>query len=468
MVKAKARDLKVWILGVPLDELNRQEVLSTIVSTVKDYDYVPSYIATVNLDYIANAISWFGIKDREFIRVLREAKVSCADGMPLVFLSRLLGNPLPERVTGQDLFPLIAREFSQAGRSLFLLGGTKEILEQCSKKLLLENPLIKIAGELSPGIKVAREYGRAPQKDQIILDKINEASPDLLFLQLGSPKQELWYSRVQNELKVPATIGIGGTFERYTGYIKRAPDWMQKRGLEWVFRLIKEPGRLFKRYFLDGLKFLWLGLPLLTYFYLNKWITALIHCNRCLDGCEEAPYLFLSPDHNIIITKLPCLLNREEAVKFRAFFDDAREQDAIIVDFKNLRHLDLNGFYLLFELWDFARRHQKRIFAIDIPVNILHLLKLNRLYDVLKPDITDIEGILRSLNTTDLFESVKQENSVISLSFLGAMTNDRDYDSIMRNLLNMMEGKRVSVNLDYVSEIESRGRSFLAQLRERL
>ncbi len=469
MAKTKVRDLKVWILGVPIDEINRQEALEKTVAMVKDYSYESSYVATVNLDFIANAIGFFGIKNREFIKVLREAKVSCADGMPIVALSRLFGNPVPERVTGQDLFPMIASEFAITNRSIFLLGGTEEILERCSKKLLIENPLIKITGELSPKIYInGDKLKQSPQKDQLILEKINEASPDLLFLQLGSPKQELWYARVQNELKVPVTIGIGGTFERYTGHVKRAPEWMQETGLEWVHRLTKEPSRLFKRYFLDGVKLLWLGIPLITYFYLNKWISLIFHCNRCLDGCEEAPYLFLSPDHNIIILKLPCLLNREEAVKFRSFFDDALDQDAIIVDFKNLWHLDLNGFYLLFELWNFASKNRKRIFALNIPDNIRHLLKLNRLYDVIEPDVSSIETILHALNTDHLFESVKQENGIVSISFLGAMTNDRDYNEIMRNLLNMMEGKRVVLNLDYVFEIESRGESFLAQLRERL
>lgn len=469
MAKAKIRDLKVWILGVPIDEINRQEALDKTIEIVKDYHYESSYLATVNLDFIANAVGFFGIKNREFIKVLREAKISCADGMPIVSLSRLFGNPLPERVTGQDLFPLIAKAFAASGKSIFLLGGTKEILEQCSKKLLLENPLIKISGELAPKIEIDPEsLSRSPQKDQLILEKINDASPDLLFLQLGSPKQELWYARVKKDLKVPAAIGIGGTFERYTGHVKRAPVWMQTYGLEWVHRLIKEPKRLFKRYFLDGIKLLWLGIPFLAYFYFNKWMTSFLHCRSCLDGCEEAPFLFLSPDHNIIILKLPCLLDREEGVKFRSFFEDALEQDAIIVDFKNLRHLDLNGFYLLFELWDFAKKNQKRIFATNISKNICHLLRLNRLYDVIEPDFASIETILHALNTDQLYESVKQENGLVSISFLGAMTNERDYDEIMRNLLNMIEGKKVVINIDYVSEIESRGASFLAQLEERL
>lgn len=469
MAKAKIRDLKVWILGVPIDEINRNDALDKTLAIVKDYDYKPSYIATVNLDFIANAVGYFGIKNREFLKVLRAAKVSCADGMPIVALSRLFGNPIPERVTGQDLFPMIIREFASLNRSIFLLGGTREVLEQCSKKLLLDNPLIRISGELAPKIEIDRKASsQFPQKDQLILAKINDASPDLLFLQLGSPKQELWYSRIEKDLKVPVAMGIGGTFERFTGHVKRAPVWMQKYGLEWIHRLLKEPKRLFKRYFFDGIKLLWLAIPFLFYYYLNKGIMSLLHCNRCLDGCEEAPYLFLSPDNNIIILKLPCHLNREEAVKLRAFFEDALDQDAIIVDFKNLRHLDLNGFYLLFELFDAASKNRKRIFAINLSMNIRHLLKLNRLYDVIEPHIASIAAILFALNTDQLFESVKQENGAVSISFLGAMTNDRDYDEITRNLLNMIDGKKVVLNLDYVTDIESRGESFLTQLRERL
>ncbi|MCB1119824.1 MAG: WecB/TagA/CpsF family glycosyltransferase, partial [Chlamydiia bacterium] len=126
-------------------------------------------------------------------------------------------------------------------------GDTKKITQATVPQLSRDLPNLKIAGALSPQID--------PQETPDIVQKINKAKPHLLFLQLGSPKQELWFAHNRHLLNVPVTIGIGGAFERYCGHTKRAPLWMQRSGLEWLFRLTQEPQRLFPRYLKDALTF---------------------------------------------------------------------------------------------------------------------------------------------------------------------------------------------------------------------
>jgi exopolysaccharide biosynthesis WecB/TagA/CpsF family protein len=467
MVKAENRPLRIWLLGVPIDHTNRQQTVNSTMELTKDYSYKPSYIATINTDFIANAIGWTAIKDREFIKVLRKAKIATADGMPLVYLSRLLGNPLPERVTGQDLFPILAEAVSEMHKSLFLLGGDVNVLTKCSSKLLMENPLLKIAGELAPHIHLnGKELQIAPQKDHLILDKINNSQTDLLFLQLGSPKQELWFSRVETELKVPVVIGIGGAFERYTGLIKRAPHWMQSSGFEWIWRLIQEPKRLFKRYLMDGLKFLWLSIPLSFVFYFNKLRYNWLHEPNCPDHCERYPYLYLSPKNSITVVKLPCLLDQSESDKMHPVVEDALEQDIIVIDFEKTRHIDLYGCYFLYDTWKKARQNQKPIFAIHLKPSLKTFFKLNRLDDIILPDVTTMPSILDNLNTDELFQAIHQDGDTVTLSFLGSLNNERDYDDLLRKLLNVLENKKLDVDLSYVTELESRGKSFLLQLQQ--
>lgn len=466
MAETKTRTLKIWLLGCSIDPITHQEAVYKINQLIKSYQGYPQYVATINTDFIANAIGFTGIKNQEFLKVLRDSKVTVADGMPLVFLSRLLGNPLPERVTGQDLLPALIRSFSSQKRSIYLLGGSRAVIERTVAKMLFENPLLNIDGFAAPRIAISgEELIMAPEADQIILNGINETKAELLFLQLGSPKQEIWFNRVKDSLNTPIAIGVGGAFERYIGAVKRAPKWMQEWGLEWLYRAIQEPGRLIKRYAYDGLKFIWLSFPLLVFFHINKWVAYFTHTRGCLDDCERVPYLYLSPDKNLIVIKLPCLFDLEGIERVINAFDDGLEQDAIIVDCRNLRHLDLYGFDYLAKVWTEAKALNKRIFAINLNSDIKLLFKLNRLWDIVEADVTDIKGVLEQLNTQNLFQSVNQEEETLTISFLGPLTNEEDYELITRNLLQIIDGKKIHIDLDYVTLIENRAQSFLMKIK---
>ncbi len=465
MAETKTRTLKIWLLGLSIDPVREKEAVYKINQLIHSYRNEPQYVATVNTDFIANAIGFFGIKNFEFLKVLRNAKVVVADGYPLVLLSKILGNPLPARVTGQDLMPLLIKSFADQKRSIYLLGGTQDIIEKTVTKMLLENPFLKIDGFAAPRIAInGQDLIMAPEADQLILNKINDTDAELLFLQLGSPKQEIWFDRVKNSLNIPIAMGVGGAFERYVGWVKRAPRWMQENGLEWLYRMIQEPARLIKRYSYDLVKLFWLSCPLIVYFYLNKWITSITHIRSCLDDCERQPYLYLSPDKNLIVIKLPCLFDLDGVERVINHFDDGLEQDALIVDFKNLRHIDLYGFDYLAKIWGEAKALNKRIFAINVSSHIVNLFKLNRLWDVLEKDVTDIKGVLEQLNTRYLFQSINQEEETLTLSFLGPLTNEEDYDQIIRNLLQIVDGKQIRIDLDYATLVENRAESFLMKL----
>ena len=210
----------------------------------------PAFVATLNVDFVANAVSgWpFGGND-ELWGYLMNADFVTADGMPIVLLSRLLRRGLPARVTGADMVPAICRRCAEEGLKVYVLGGDKDAVAEAFAKLGVKC----LAGHDDAFVKLDEQQ---PE----IVERINAAKPDILFVALGNPKQELWMGRNASKLGVGAMVGIGGTFNFIAGKVKRAPKWMQKSGLEWIYRIIQEPGRLWRRYAYGLVKFSWLSL----------------------------------------------------------------------------------------------------------------------------------------------------------------------------------------------------------------
>jgi N-acetylglucosaminyldiphosphoundecaprenol N-acetyl-beta-D-mannosaminyltransferase len=199
-------------------------------------------VATANVDYLVHAT-----KDAEYRRVLCVCDLVVADGMPIVWASHLFGVPLRERVTGADLVPHLVRLSGLKGYRIFLLGATPEVAEAAERQMRIMSPDVRVVGRLSPPIRPLNEFDNEP-----ILAAIEAASPDILLVAFGSPKQEKWISRHRDRLKVPVCIGIGGTLDFLAGTVRRAPLWMQRSGLEWAFRMGANPQRLAPRYFRDA------------------------------------------------------------------------------------------------------------------------------------------------------------------------------------------------------------------------
>lgn len=232
------------ILNVAFDRVTFPEAVGRIEQMVESGR--PHYIATANVDFLVQAR-----RDAELRRILTEADLVLCDGTPLVWASRLLGNPLPERVAGSDLAPRIIQLAAKKRYRLFFLGATPEANTQAVAKVRERFPDLQIA-HYSPPFRPLSEMNQ----DEI-REKILTARPDILFAAFGCPKAEKWMAMNCRALAVPVMIGVGGTIDFLAGRVKRAPVWMQRAGLEWIFRLWQEPRRLFRRYTNDLWQFGW-------------------------------------------------------------------------------------------------------------------------------------------------------------------------------------------------------------------
>jgi N-acetylglucosaminyldiphosphoundecaprenol N-acetyl-beta-D-mannosaminyltransferase len=235
----------IAILGVPFDNVTAAETIATIDRMVASRQ--PHYLVTANVDFLVQAQ-----EDVELRRILFDAHLVLCDGTPLVWASRLLGNPLLERVAGADLVPLLLRAAAEKGYRVFFLGATPESAKQAVDNLKKLHPTLIIPDYYSPPFNKLLEMDHDEIKRRILA-----AKPDLLFVSLGCPKQEKWIAMHYRSLGVPVSAGVGATIDFLAGTVKRAPLWMQRVGMEWIYRLAQEPRRLFKRYFKDLWVFGW-------------------------------------------------------------------------------------------------------------------------------------------------------------------------------------------------------------------
>ncbi len=204
------------------------------------------WIITANADHLRRFVN-----DLSYRALVNSADLVVADGMPLIWLSRLQGHALPERVAGSTIVHTIARCAAGEGRSLFLLGGDPGIAEQAAGALQTRYPGLKIAGTYCPPYGFDQDDREVDQVRQTVV----ASKPDIIYVALGSPKQERLIHHLREDCPGAWWMGVGISLSFITGHVRRAPVWIQKIGLEWVHRLIQEPRRLAKRYLMEDLPF---------------------------------------------------------------------------------------------------------------------------------------------------------------------------------------------------------------------
>lgn len=245
---------RIELLGIPVDPYSYTEVLDQCVELIDSGK--PNLLVTVNLQSLM-----LGRQNQAFGDLMRRAELVVPDGVSLVWFSRLAGMPVPERVTGVDLLPMLCSLAAKREYRVFFFGAAPGVADELAEKLQAEIPGLQVCGTYSPPFGFEND----PHVNQEAIALIRRAQPHILFTALGQPRQELWMERHRTELGVPLMIGVGGSFDFITGREKRAPRWMQEMGLEWLDRMIKRPGEISKRVLKYGPHFLLLMLDRLTY-----------------------------------------------------------------------------------------------------------------------------------------------------------------------------------------------------------
>lgn len=232
---------RVDILGTPVSSLTMDELFSDWESVIKEGKKAQVCITPVNSILAARATA-------RVQEIYKHADYVLCDGVPVKWASKFLGNPIKERITGLDVLPRIFPFASQNNFTVFLLGASPGVAETLKAVKEAKFPNVKIVGTFVPPFRAIF----SKEENEEMIEAINAVKPDILLVSLTAPKQDIWIAENLPKLDTHLAIGIGGAFEVAAGMIQRAPLWMQKSGLEWLYRFLQEPKRMFRRYFVEA------------------------------------------------------------------------------------------------------------------------------------------------------------------------------------------------------------------------
>jgi len=227
---------KFPILGVGVNPINITDAINIIQCWITNRDQ--QYVCVTPAHSVMD-----GYRNPDLKKIFNGSGLTTPDGMAIVWLLRLQGFHQVRRVYGPDLMQAVCEHSLETGWRHYFYGGAPGVADQLSERLHNNYPGLKVVGTYTPPFRELTE-----EEDQLIITTINEANPDILWVGIGSPKQELWMSKHMSKVNVPVLIGVGAAFDFLSGKKKQAPLWIQRTGFEWLFRLIQEPKRLWQRY----------------------------------------------------------------------------------------------------------------------------------------------------------------------------------------------------------------------------
>jgi len=238
--------------------MQKRKVINSWISTGSFQDFIDSifflaknksssYVCFANVHMVIEAY-----KNAAFQEILNESDIASPDGRPVSLYMRLFEGFDQCRAAGMDVLPALIERANEEGASVYFYGSTEDVLEKICEKITQDYPKVRIAGTYSPPFRQLSE-----EEDQEIVEMINATKPDLVFVALGCPKQEKWMASHYGRVNA-CMLGVGQAFLTFTGLEKRLPKWVRDYSLEWAYRLVQEPKRLWKRYFITNTLFLWL------------------------------------------------------------------------------------------------------------------------------------------------------------------------------------------------------------------
>lgn len=232
---------RVPILNTYIDALTMEETISEVEKIIARG--VPTQHVVIN----ANKVNLMN-EDPELKRIVNECPLINADGISILWAAKVLGLPIKERVTGIDLFLNLVKVASEKGYKIYLFGAKEEVVRKVKKVFEEEYPTLQIVGYRN---------GYFTEEDEPeIVKNMAESGADMMFVAFSSPKKEYWINKYIDQLNIPFVMGVGGSFDVVAGVTERAPKWVQIRGFEWLYRLVQEPRRMWRRYVIGNAQFI--------------------------------------------------------------------------------------------------------------------------------------------------------------------------------------------------------------------
>lgn len=479
---AALRDGVTGLLGIPVHAIRMDEGLAAIGRMVEGFrlDGRARQVVTLNVDFLVQALGWAvrSARHPELYDVMRRADLVVADGMPVVWASRLLGGRLPERVAGADMVPALAAMAAEQGFSIFLLGGKPGSAEQAARLLQERNPGLQVAGVLAPDIASSGAGLASFMEDDVpILAAVNDARPDILLIGLGCPKQELWFHRNRRALKAAVSIGVGGTFEFICGNVARAPAWMQRSGLEWLFRIYAEPTRLWRRYALGLIQFSFLVLPPVVYARFRMLLGRFGGGAGTgdADRATVIPGVFRGSGKTaraVEVMRLPRILDRTREEELRGVLYSVLESGrSLILDAADVQRLDAAGEGLLLGVWRRAQQLGLQVRLASVHPIMQRSLRVARCWDLFAPlSHASIEDALPAIGSERpaFYWYAAEQRGVRWAGLFGRLDVHAVVDLGALSLVEELRAADCILSLKGLEFVDSTGLQLFLQLHRRL
>lgn len=234
---------RMRFMNTYIDNITMKETLRYIEERIEKH--AVGQVILLNVDQIVR-LEW----DSYFREICENSELLLVDGHPLLWIAKLYRKPIRQKICGSDLTPILCREASRKGYSVFFLGAAPGVAEKAAKKMQGKYSELKVAGTYSPPMGFEKDEKEIKKINRILM----ESKSDILFVGMGVPKQEIFVYENMHEYKIPISVSVGATIDFIAGVQKRAPVWMRRIGFEWLYRLLREPGRMFERYILNDTK----------------------------------------------------------------------------------------------------------------------------------------------------------------------------------------------------------------------
>lgn len=321
-----AAPLPVAVLGIPFDPLTIDETVDRMGDMIASRR--PHFVVTANVDFLIQAR-----RDPELRQALYLADYVLCDGTPLLWASRWLGNSLPARAAGSDLIPVLLRRAAEKNWKIFLLGAAEGVAACAAARIAAQYPSLPPIATYAPPFRPLKEMNH----DEIVA-RIRAAQPDILLVSFGCPKQEKWIAMHYRTLGVPVCVGVGATIDFLAGRVRRAPAWMRRSGTEWIYRLLQEPRRLYRRYWDD-----------LVHFFPDLWrYRRHFRAHRPAPGADPAAFPRSTPTAYGLRIQVGAELHCGVLRQTFLFWERAIEQKGhCLVDLSQVTHIDSTGLALL-------------------------------------------------------------------------------------------------------------------------
>ena len=236
---------RIRFMNIMIDNVTTREAVDYVRECIEKDRHI--YVVTPNVDHIVKLQ-----KDESFLSAYQKAGLVAVDGTPIMIVAKMYKTPLKEKITGPALTEEIVKMASEYGYSVFFLGAGEGVGEKAAQNLLLKYPGFQYAGYYSPPFGFEKEESERTH----IIDVVNRSKADIVIAGMGSPKTEIFLSEIYGQLDCHVSLSVGAAIDFFAGTVKRCPKWINRIGMEWLYRFLKEPKRMFKRYFVDDIAFI--------------------------------------------------------------------------------------------------------------------------------------------------------------------------------------------------------------------